>query len=558
MGYLYSALILGSWLIPLHILPWVGWHQEVMSFSLVLLLGWHTLILSRHSKGVPVPKSTLILAMGAVIVFVQWIGHQIAFGGDALVLGFYLSLVAVCFSAGFSVSRQGNYTLTALSGFALVLLSGALTSVVIAFVQAFDVWESVSMINRMASIRRPGGNLGQPNHLATLLLMGVASLVYLFETKKCGKTLASFCFAVLICGMAVTESRTGLLSFLLMAVWWLARRRSVAFSVSPFIALLGCASVLLLLWVWPQFLAYVHSGGLPGGDVAKINTGAGTRLIVWPQLIEAVFQKPWFGWGLREVSAAHNAVLHEYAVGEPFTYAHNIILDMAIGIGLPLTVWFTWITTTWLWQRVRETRSLLPWYCTALMLPLGVHSMLEFPFAYAYLLVPVMFAIGVLEGTLFPRRVFEVNWWIAAGALSVVTATMAWSVVEYIVVEEDFRVARFEALHMGKTPSEYVRPQIYLLTQLDALLEGARIVPTPGMSPERIELARKVAMRYPWTATQNRYALSLALNGNAEEAIRQLQVMRAMHGEKMYGDIKTNWSELADTRYPQLKLLTLP
>lgn len=558
MGYIYSTLILVSWLIPLHILPWVGWHQEVMSFALVLVLGWHALILTRKSERLPVPKSTLILAAAAVIIFIQWIGHQIAFGGDALVLCFYLSLVAVCVSAGFCMSRHKNDTQTALHGFALVVLAGALASAVIAFVQAFDVWESASMINRMMTTRRPGGNLGQPNHLATLLLMGVASLAYLYEEKKCGKTLAALCFAMLICGIAVTESRTGLLSFLLMAAWWLARRRSVIFSVSPSVVLLGCASLLLLLWVLPPFLAFVQVGGQVDRPIEHVNLSAGTRLVVWPQLIEAVLQRPWFGWGLREVSAAHNAVLHSYPQGEPFTYAHNIVLDLAIGIGLPLTILLMVLVVFWLWRRLRETRSLLPWYCIALTLPLGVHSLLEFPFAYAYLLVPAMFAVGVLEGTLAPSRVFKVNWWAAAGALSVVTATMAWSVVEYVAVEEDFRVARFEAMHMGETPKEYERPKIYLLTQLDALLEGARIVPTPGMSPERIELARKVAMRYPWTATQNRYALSLALNGNAEEAIRQLKVMRAMHGEKMYGDIKTNWNELADTRYPQLKSLMIP
>ena len=113
-------------------------------------------------------------------------------------------------------------------------------------------------------------------------------------------------------------------------------------------------------------------------------------------------------------------------------------------------------------------------------------------------------------------------------------------------------------MRIGHTPGDYERPRIYLLTQLDALLEAARIVPTPGMTPDRIELARKAAMRFPWTATQNRYALSLALNGNPEEAIRQLKVMRAMHGEKPYQSIKANWKDLAESKYPQLGQLTLP
>ncbi len=48
--------------------------------------------------------------------------------------------------------------------------------------------------------------------------------------------------------------------------------------------------------------------------------------------------------------------------------------------------------------------SLSPRYCLALTLPVAVHSMLEVPFAYAYFLVPVMFAVGALEGALCPSR----------------------------------------------------------------------------------------------------------------------------------------------------------
>ena len=85
-----------------------------------------------------------------------------------------------------------------------------------------------------------------------------------------------------------------------------------------------------------------------------------------------------------------------------------------------------------------------------------------------------------------------------------------------------------------------------------------RIVPKPGMGSEELELSKKVALRYPWTATQNRYALSLALNGYPDEAVRQLRVMRALHGEKAYQRLKESWTALADEKYPELRLLPFP
>jgi hypothetical protein len=50
----------------------------------------------------------------------------------------------------------------------------------------------------------------------------------------------------------------------------------------------------------------------------------------------------------------------------------------------------------------------------------------------------------------------------------------------------------------------------------------------------------------------------LALNGNPDEAVRQLKVMRAMHGEKTYQGIKSNWQELASSKYPQLSDIAFP
>ncbi len=78
------------------------------------------------------------------------------------------------------------------------------------------------------------------------------------------------------------------------------------------------------------------------------------------------------------------------------------------------------------------------------------------------------------------------------------------------------------------------------------------------MSADELALAREVALRFPWLATQNRYAQSLAFNGNPDEAMRQLRVMRALHGEKAYAQIKAGWTLLAHEKYPQRQALRLP
>jgi O-antigen ligase len=538
---------------PMHLLPWVSWHSEVLAFLALLLLASELCfqIFANRQRYLHVPRSMIAGAFLILVLVAQYSAGVITYFGDALVLFFYVSLCVIAVTVG-----AHKNSLTCLP---VAMLLAALISTALALTQALGVWNDLTWIAGVTSSRRPGANLGQPNQFATLLLMGMASLAYLYESRRLGKTIGGLLLALLVLGLALTESRTGLLSLLLMAAWVLAYRRIVGLRTQPVAVGLTVAGLLGLLWVWPTFIAYFQAGGgVEGGVSVSMDTSAGTRLLVWPQLITAVLQRPWFGWGLREVSEAHNAVLHSYTSGEAFSYAHNIVLDLAVGMGIPLTVIAMLIVAVWTYRRVLAVKTLLAWYCLALILPMAVHSMLEFPFAYAYFLLPTMLAVGVLEKQLAPLKMIPVSRATAFGLIGGLTVLMVWSAVEYVQVEEDFRVARFEVLHIGYTPSDYQRPRIILLTQLDALLEGVRMVPEPRMGVERIEFSRRVAMRYPWTATQNRYALSLALNGNATEARRQIQVMRAMHGEATHRSIMGSWKELSETKYPQLKEFVTP
>jgi hypothetical protein len=78
------------------------------------------------------------------------------------------------------------------------------------------------------------------------------------------------------------------------------------------------------------------------------------------------------------------------------------------------------------------------------------------------------------------------------------------------------------------------------------------------MQAEELEQLKKLALRYPWVATQYRYAVALALNGDQGEAVRQLQVLRWQRGEQLYARVKSEMAALAQDRYPQLSTLILP
>ncbi len=563
LSFVAALLLLSSWLQPLHILPWVSWHSEVLAFVSVFLLALGLLgvrLWRAHGRSshMVLPAPVLVWLALVVLVAVQWLSGLISFAGDALVLGLYFFLCALAWGLGHGQGAMDEEARArqrqAIEALAWTLVLGAFASAVIALVQTLEVWESASWINRMPQLRRPGGNLGQPNHLSTLLVMGLASLLFLYHLKRLGLFAAGSIFIVFSIGLAATESRTGLLSLVILSVWCLVGFGLSAFRMRPWVVLTGLALLVALFFAWPVLLS---AAALVTAD-ARLDTKAGSRLVVWPQLIEAIALRPWTGWGLREVSTAHNSVVDAYTVSEPFTYAHNLVLELALGMGVPLALLMLGVTGVWLWRRLKASTHIWAWYCVAAVLPVAVHSMLEFPFAYAYFLVPAMFLLGSLDALQRTRSVLRVSTSSVAVCTLLVTAVAGWSTVEYVRVEEDFRVARFEALNLGKTPPDHGRPEVFLMTQLDALLNAARIEPYAGMKAETVALAGKVAKRFPWPATQNRYALSLALNGQPNEARRQLQVMRTLHGEETYGEIRVSWQALAQERAPSLKGFTFP
>ena len=485
---------------------------------------------------IEIPRTIWFFLLLPALALLQWLFGQLPYGGDVLVIGFYALLCVGSLVLGFQ-SANNMQPHNPCDILAWVLLAAGVGSTFIALVQTLDVWTWSEWIVRGYSLRRPGANMAQPNHLALLLAMAVASLAYLnMRSTALGKWVSTLLFVLLAIGLAMTESRAGLLQ------WWVL---AALFSVKAPAAETRAHQVLgLSRWrvaggavlTTALFVSYPTIFGLlsgVNGTVSRMSEGS-MRFAVWPQLADAVLLKPWLGWGMLQVAAAHNAVAHAHPVAEAFHYSHNVFLDLAIWVGLPVAVCLCALAAVWLTRHLVKARTANAIYALALLLVVGVAAMLEYQYAYAYFLAPAAFAMGMLE------RVHGAAVWrfcsVRVAFVMTVAATglMAWSAVEYVALEEDVRVARFQASKIGSTPQGYAAPTTWLLTQLSAVANNSRIKVTAAMPPEQLTALQNSALRYPWQATQSRYALALAMNGNLPEGQRQLRVMRALHGRAIF------------------------
>jgi hypothetical protein len=565
--WLPAGLLLLSWMLPLHVPPWVSWHNEAAAALAVLVACAMALFMGRgrvSSDRIGLPSVAIPLLLVIVIALLQYSMGLLAYAGSFWTISFYALVAAMSAAIGYAAirsERDSNLAgpdriagSAALAVFAQTLVVGGLIQTVLVFAQTFGLWQGADWIARSAYETRGTGNLAQPNQAALIFAMAIAGALYLHATGRLRAATAMCSVALLVAALSTTESRSGVVGFCAVALWWVARgghasgmrRRAVA----------ATASVLALggsFAAWPRLISAYWLFGSPD----EVNLTTSGRLEMWRQLLDAAAIHPWRGWGILQVAQAQNAIAHSYRLVMPATFSHDLWLDIVLWAGIPVACAFLVAACVWAARRSKLSYSADTWFCIAVVLPMATQSFTEFPYAYTYLLFPGCFALGALDAALGIEPAIGVGRRVSALAVALTAAAFAWAGTEYTQVEEDFRVARFEALHVGKVPDGYEKPRVLILTQLGALLEATRIQPAASMRAEDLQTLRDVALLYPWAPAQFRYLAALALNGDVAEARRQLQVMRVIHGEATYLGALERLDEMSAV-YPALKTLATP
>ena len=555
--WLSGGMLLLAWLLPLHVPPWVSWHNEVLAAGAVLVPCALSLFLLRKPAGIDairLPVVAIPAGVLAAVALLQVTMGDIAYWGSFWVIAFYAATTVIASAAGYAAGGTpmavGESALTTL---AKVMLAAALAQLFVVFAQTLALWEGSDWVARTVYRTRGAGNVAQPNQAALLFLMGMASANHLYRRGLVRAQLALAAVAVMCVGLSVTESRSGVIGFCGLAAWWAYKGAGMPRWPAAVLAAGFVAALWALFVAWPPFIAAVW---LLDGPVG-VNLTASGRIEIWRQLLDAALLRPWLGWGVMQVAQAQSAVADAYPSVMIATFSHNVLLDVVLWAGFPTACALLVMAGVWAVRRLPMIRSEDAWYCTALALPLAMQSMTEFPYAYIYFLVPVSFALGALDASLGIRPRFHVGLRWAQASVAVLLAGYVWAAIEYTQIEEDFVVARFESMRVGRPPEAYERPKVTLLTQLGALLEGTRIQPAPSMRSEDIETLEKVAGLYPWAPAKFRYLSALALNGRMDEARRQMKIIRVMHGAGAQAAAQQRLDEMSET-YPVLKELAAP
>ncbi|MFI8607158.1 Wzy polymerase domain-containing protein [Pseudomonas sp. NPDC077649] len=518
---LAAVTLLVAWLLPIHFSPWAVAYQEFLVFFAGLLLVAAML----QAGQVKFSLALLGFFLLPVIPLLQLAFGVIYFAGDAWIASVYLLGFALMLQVGYSLAGRPESRDFFIRLLAVLFAIGAVLSTWIALRQWLLLSGSAESTVWVADLppgARPFANLGQPNNLATLLCLGISGVLYVYEKHLVGPLAAGLLASFLLFGVALTQSRAPLLASVAVIIFWGAK----TYVYKPRLSMRG-----LLGWfgVYASYLFALEFFSKSGGGVVRLGS-ANERLIIWSQLWQDIWLGPWWGYGWNQVAVAQMQGALNYSAPSISLNGHNLMLDLMVWNGplvggliiLGIAVWL--LRVGWF---ARSAESMFALLAAGFVL---VHSIVEFPYEYAYLLFPLGLLLGVAAAERRQVLEFVVPRLLIGVVLSLCVGLFGWFWREYQVVEQDHRLLRMELARVGQLKAMQSAPDVVLLSQLREFIRFARTPPTSEMSASELEAMRKVVYRYPSISGLLRYVLALGLNGETNAAREQLRLFHRLYG----------------------------
>ncbi len=542
-----------AWLFPGHRLPWATFQQETVAAVSLLLLAVSTF---NRSSTVVWPRLAVLLCGVAMIPLIQRATGQIRYLDDAVLAASYVAIwgVSICVGASLAASPKRQHFI---DGLAACLVLTGIASAGIALCQWLgpSVWND--WIETMPSKGgRPFANIGQSNHLSTLLLLALAGLLYWYEKQRIHGWCAALGAAWLGWGVVMTQSRTGWLAVGMLVVWWLLMRRRAGLRL-PAIAVVTGVVLFAIAVRWQEALFVNWSGPMDWeGAVPLVRLDAGTRWTHWQTLWHALMQSPWFGYGWNQVGSAQFGAAALYpATGEWLTQSHNLVLDLLIYNGMPLGLLIAALLFAWFVRRVLQCRDSDSWCWLLALFVVFLHAMLENPLHYAYFLVPMGLLMGIVGGA-SGTSIRTAKLVLAIPTALVATLLLAIA-VEYVHAEEALRDLRLASFNVGKPPAELQKPDWIILESWKAYHGALTMKIGHDMPASDVAALRDLASRYPYPNVLSLYAQAAAMNGQPEAAKAVLVHACKVHNIVVCNAMRTWWGRLGN-KYSEVRELAFP
>lgn len=523
---------------PIHTLPWAAFFSETFAFIAMILL----LSLLFKNK-IQIPNETIPFLLIALIPATQYQFDQIFFLSNVVLSTIYLLSLWLAIVVGYNLSQPKkieNLSFQPSIFFAYFFVISGVISGVFGLLQWLNLYHYLHFIMEFNG-ERPYANMAQPNHLATLLNLAVFSVWYLYEKQKVNLVLFILCILGLIFSLCLTQSRTGYLIFLFGFVVIFFSKRRLYLKINRNCLIFSCLYFVFIVVFLPKisfFLSSYFNIQQTSSIVERTTTGY-ERLKIWNQILHALIEQPWFGYGWNQTTSAQFSVIDIYPGQEWATSAHNLFLDILVWCGLPIgsfiIVFCLWFYI-FLYKNISNVESLLS--CLVVS-GIGIHSLLEYPLFYAYFLIPFGIFLGIALVECKTR-----NYLISGKSVFipfVVGLILLFGVCrDYFKIEDNLFAGRLHA--MGDLRAKVELPyHLYLLDNYEKRAQWLGLYSRMVVDQDQLENAKKIIMTSLKPYDLYKYAQLMAFNNNIDEALRTLKILNSMYGMNItYHDLIIN------------------
>lgn len=536
-----------AYLLPYHVHPFRAFYNDwIVILGVAMTLAFYA---ERNSTIISIPKIALIPAGLAILICAQVVAGKLTEAWDAIlpIAYFVCAAVACVLGATIGSEKQGAYRLC--NALAVAHLYAAILSVGIASLQFVDAEGRygafiVPMVTHDNGIR-PFANVAQPNQLALLFCFAFSAVWWLFQVGRIGRSISFVTVIFLLWGLALTQSRIGWLIVPAIAFFvWLWRGKK-DFARVPGWAIVTLVFIYVTLILNLSDIAATL--GITSGSVSDRIGTRSERLVLMSQALHASLDNPFFGAGWYEFGPMQLEIGADFPKSIYAQHAHNIVLNFAVEVGWPVTLAVFVLLAYWFFavccfRRISKEVGFAALFLVAVF----IHSLVEFPLWYAYVLLPTALLLGMAHQEQLGSWIVHLSRTYVAMFCLVVSVGLVTVAVDYRRVVVGFRALGFYSLGLDPDTAAMQKPEFTLFPHFYDYFQFAKTAARRGMSANEIAYMERVARRFGYAPVLMRMSLIYAVNGRQEDAYRSLMTINRLHPGH-YAEAYQGWEKMAQT-----------
>ncbi|MFW1993522.1 O-antigen ligase family protein [Acinetobacter guillouiae] len=514
-----------AWLSPFHANPWLMIVSEICAF-----LSLFCLIFFFKDKDIIIPRVVLPVLFFSLIPFFQYFFGIELYFETALLCFSYLFCVFMSMIIGFNTASMGlkERTLILLSGSILI---SSLISVIIILLQWFGLEKNIFFIAPLHH-DRPFGNFAQPNNMATFLVFGLLSNLFLLKDLKITKKMASIFSFLILFAIALSYSRTAWIELIIIGVClFFIQDKVVKKKTIYFYSVL----FFLFLFTIPYLNNFLNDFGLGLLSTQNVNDRLSTgslRLGIWKQMLVAIYQQPWFGYGWNQTAYAQIIASTTVFHSEQTRSAHNIILELLVWNGIligSIIIFYALYLLKLVFFASNQKMVLI----RLIIVSFIVHALLEFPQNYACFLLIIAFLIGFLLRENYDLKIFQLN-------KKTFPIIFIFSIIIFGAIIRDYLNIKYIIANYNSEEFEKneIKEEILILGRLDTMKNWVFEKKPSMMSDAKIKYYENFIKTAPTEYNLINIVKILILNGRFEEARDYYKILYDLyHVNYTYDDI---------------------